>query len=167
MVRAQLAVLAAQTSRLGTASTRPAPGVFFGGGGGAKLADHPSEADLLLHARLQVAVKAAVPLRLSVVVEAALLLLGAMVACGSPFGRVGLRFVDGHQDAWDPWAWPTGEAADSELGLALGRHRDALPEPLASQLPCSTGPMWRCSARGTRMSWPPTASPHWPSRYSC
>ncbi len=90
MVRAQLAVLAAQTSRLGTASTRPAPGVFFGGGGGAKLADHPSEADLLLHARLQVAVKAAVPLRLSVVVEAALLLLGAMVACGSPFGRVGL-----------------------------------------------------------------------------
>src|SRR6266545_2495972 len=33
------------------------------------------------------------------------------------------------------WAWPTGEAADSELGLALGRHRDALPEPLASQLP--------------------------------
>ena len=52
MVRAQLAVLAAQTSRLGTASTRPAPGVFFGGGG-AKLADHPSEADLLLHARLQ------------------------------------------------------------------------------------------------------------------
>ena len=134
MVRAQLAVLAAQTSRLGTASTRPAPGVFFGGGG-AKLADHPSEADLLLHARLQVAVKAAVPLRLSVVVEAALLLLGAMVACGSPFGRVGLRFVDGHQDAWDPWAWPTGEAADSELGLALGRHRDALPEPLASQLP--------------------------------
>ncbi len=119
MVRAQLAVLAAQTSRLGTASTRPAPGVFFGGGG-AKLADHPSEADLLLHARLQVAVKAAVPLRLSVVVEAALLLLGAMVACGSPFGRVGLP-----------------------------------------------GPMWRCSARGTRMSWPPTASPHWPSRYSC
>ncbi len=58
-----------------------------------------------------------------------------MVACGSQFGRVGLRFVDGHQDAWDPWAWPTGEAADSELGLALGRHRDALPEPLASQLP--------------------------------
>jgi hypothetical protein len=36
-----------------------------------------------------------------VVVEAALL-LGAMVACGSSFGRVGLRFVDGHQDAWDP-----------------------------------------------------------------
>src|SRR6266540_2066907 len=32
-------------------------------------------------------------------------------------------------------ACSTGEAADSELGLALGRHRDALPEPLASQLP--------------------------------
>lgn len=62
-------------------------------------------------------------------------LLGAMVACRSEFGRVGLLFVDGHEDAWDPRVSPTGEAADSELGLALGQHRDALPEPLASQLP--------------------------------
>jgi len=61
--------------------------------------------------------------------------LAAMVAGRSAFGRMGLLFVDGHEDAWDPRASPTGEAADSELGLALGRHRAALPEPLASQLP--------------------------------
>jgi arginase len=61
--------------------------------------------------------------------------LAAMVAGRSRFARVGLLFVDGHEDAWDPRASPTGEAADSELGLALGRHRDALPGPLASQLP--------------------------------
>jgi arginase len=62
-------------------------------------------------------------------------LLAALVAARSAFGRMGLLFVDGHEDAWDPQASPTGEAADSELGLALGRHRDALPEPLAGQLP--------------------------------
>lgn len=62
-------------------------------------------------------------------------LLAALAAGRSQVGRVGLLFVDGHEDAWDPRASPTGEAADSELGLALGRHRDALPEPLASQLP--------------------------------
>ena len=58
-----------------------------------------------------------------------------MAAGRSEFGRIGLLFVDGHEDAWDPRASPTGEAADSELGLALGHHRDALPEPLARQLP--------------------------------
>jgi arginase len=62
-------------------------------------------------------------------------LLAAMVAGRSEFGRMGLPFVDGHEDAWDPRASLTGEAADSELGLALGQHRDALPEPLARQLP--------------------------------
>jgi len=62
-------------------------------------------------------------------------LLAAMVAGRSAFGRMGLLFVDGHEDAWDPRASPTGEAADSELALALGRHRAALPEPLASHLP--------------------------------
>jgi arginase len=62
-------------------------------------------------------------------------LLAALVAGRAEAGRMGLLFVDGHEDAWDPRASPTGEAADSELGLALGQHRDALPGPLASQLP--------------------------------
>jgi arginase len=62
-------------------------------------------------------------------------LLAAMVAGRSQFGRMGLLFVDGHEDAWDPRASPTGEAADSELGLALGQHRDVLAEALASRLP--------------------------------
>lgn len=32
----------------------------------------------------------------------------------------GLIFVDGHEDAWDPHRSGTGEAADSEIALALG-----------------------------------------------
>lgn len=35
-------------------------------------------------------------------------------------GGAGLVFIDGHEDAWDPGTGPTGEAADSEIGLALG-----------------------------------------------
>lgn len=34
----------------------------------------------------------------------------------------GVLFVDGHEDAWPPRRSPTGEAADSELGIALGLH---------------------------------------------
>lgn len=47
----------------------------------------------------------------------------------------GLLFVDGHEDAWPPALSSTGEAADMELGLALGLHADGLPEGLASELP--------------------------------
>jgi len=61
--------------------------------------------------------------------------LGALAALQAERGRPGLLFVDGHEDAWPPRASPTGEAADCELGLALGlfdtgldpRLRDALP----------------------------------------
>lgn len=34
----------------------------------------------------------------------------------------GLLFIDGHEDAWPPAMSPTGETADSELGIALGIH---------------------------------------------
>ena len=40
----------------------------------------------------------------------------------------GLLFVDGHEDAWPPRESTTGEAADCELGLALGLTATALPD---------------------------------------
>jgi arginase len=48
------------------------------------------------------------------------LLLGCLAAARDAYGRVGLIFVDGHEDAWPPHQSTTGEAADMELGLALG-----------------------------------------------
>jgi len=48
-------------------------------------------------------------------------LLGPLAALEGEGHRPGLVFVDGHEDAWPPSLSPTGEAADSELGLALGR----------------------------------------------
>lgn len=48
------------------------------------------------------------------------LLLGCLAAAREARGRVGLLFVDGHEDAWAPSESTTGEAADMELGLALG-----------------------------------------------
>lgn len=62
-------------------------------------------------------------------------LLPAVAAGQRLHGRVGLMFVDGHEDAWDPRLSPTGEAADSELGLALGRYRADLPAALEDRLP--------------------------------
>ena len=63
------------------------------------------------------------------------LLLGALAAARDVHGQVGLLFVDGHEDAWPPQRSPTGEAADCELGLALGRWRDRLEPGLAALLP--------------------------------
>lgn len=57
--------------------------------------------------------------------------LGARIS-GSP---PGLLFVDGHEDAWPPEASTTGEAADMELGLALGLAVEHLPDMLAVELP--------------------------------
>ena len=47
-------------------------------------------------------------------------LLGPLAALADAGHRPGLVFVDGHEDAWPPALSPTGEAADSELGVALG-----------------------------------------------
>jgi arginase len=61
-------------------------------------------------------------------------LLGALVAGRERWLDPALVFVDGHEDAWDPAHSPGGEAADSEIGLALG----SVPPPagLAATLPC-------------------------------
>lgn len=59
-------------------------------------------------------------------------LLAPLIAAKSR-GGAGLVFIDGHEDAWDPQIGPTGEAADSEIGLALG----LFPGPGAlTGLPC-------------------------------
>lgn len=47
------------------------------------------------------------------------ILLGCLAAFGSA-DRRGLLFVDGHEDAYPPARSRTGEAADMELGFALG-----------------------------------------------
>lgn len=57
---------------------------------------------------------------------------GALAACRERFGTAGLVFVDGHEDAWPPAASPTGEVADSELGLALGTVEAEVPDELTS-----------------------------------
>ena len=62
-------------------------------------------------------------------------LLGAVAAIRDRHGRCGLLMVDGHQDAWPPHQSPTGEASDSELGIALGMVGDQLPSRLAGLLP--------------------------------
>jgi len=62
-------------------------------------------------------------------------LIGALAAGRAAFGDIGLLFVDGHEDAWPPKTSPTGEAADSELGLALGFTKAKLPGELAAILP--------------------------------
>ncbi len=63
------------------------------------------------------------------------LLLGCLAAVRDLYGRTGLLFVDGHEDAWPPAHSTTGEAADMELGLALGMTMaDHVPE-LSNALP--------------------------------
>lgn len=61
--------------------------------------------------------------------------------------RTGLVFIDGHEDAYPPHQSPTGEAADMELGFALGREapnliRDAIGRTtlIESSQVCLLGP---------------------------
>jgi arginase len=61
-------------------------------------------------------------------------MLGALAATRDRHGSVGLLMLDGHEDAYPPRRSPTGEAADSELALALGLA-DGLPDGLATLLP--------------------------------
>ena len=64
------------------------------------------------------------------------ILIGALAGCADAAGTPpGLLFVDGHEDAWPPHASTTGEAADMELGLLLGRSIDGVESSLRSQIP--------------------------------
>jgi arginase len=61
-------------------------------------------------------------------------LLGGLVAATRRNYDAALVFVDGHEDAWDPPHSTTGEAADSEIALALGWATP--PAGLVPMLPC-------------------------------
>lgn len=60
---------------------------------------------------------------------------GWLAAARDQAGRIGLLYIDGHEDAWPPDGSPTGESADSGLGFALGLLRDAAPPQLSNLLP--------------------------------
>jgi arginase len=62
-------------------------------------------------------------------------LLGGLAGGRDHFAEIGLLFVDGHEDAWPPSLSTTGEAADCELGIALGRQIQHLPSALTDLLP--------------------------------
>jgi arginase len=62
-------------------------------------------------------------------------MLGALAATRDRYGSAGLLMVDGHEDGYPPRLSPTGEAADSELFLALGLPADGLPRELADLAP--------------------------------
>lgn len=62
-------------------------------------------------------------------------LLGSLAAIAEEERTHGLVMVDGHEDAWPPALSETGEASDSELGIALGRISDHLPSPLDELTP--------------------------------
>src|SRR5512132_3764529 len=86
------------------------------------------------------------------------LLLGCLAGAKTN-ERIGLLFVDGHEDAYLPAQSSTGEAADSALAFALGMA-DASWRP--SLPPCcrSSGlPMSESSVRATPDSCVPRASP--------
>jgi arginase len=61
------------------------------------------------------------------------LLLGCLAASRSD--RIGLLFVDGHEDAYLPERSTTGEAADMELAFALGMADASWSPELAAMLP--------------------------------
>jgi arginase len=65
------------------------------------------------------------------------LLLGCLAAARRK-RRVGLLFVDGHEDAYRPEQSPTGEAADMELAFALGLVDASWSSELAPILPLVT-----------------------------
>ena len=65
------------------------------------------------------------------------ILLGCLAAARSlaTANRPGLLFVDGHEDAYLPRQSSTGEAADMELGLAIGRVTPGISQELVDLLP--------------------------------
>jgi arginase len=80
------------------------------------------------------------------------LLLGCLAAARDAYGRVGLFFVDGHEDAWPPQQSTTGEAADMELGLALGVTQATGLDDLATVLPLVRPEDVSCSVRAIATS---------------
>ena len=62
-------------------------------------------------------------------------LLGTIPALREHLGRVGLLFIDGHEDTMPLDVSEDGEAANAEIGLLLGITGHLLRGPLAARLP--------------------------------
>lgn len=62
-------------------------------------------------------------------------ILGALAALAEHAGPPGLVMLDGHEDAYPPPSSPTGEASDSELGIALGLFKEVLPVQITRLTP--------------------------------
>jgi arginase len=60
------------------------------------------------------------------------LLLGCLAAVRDIHNRIAMLFVDGHEDVYATYQSPTGEAADMELGFALGLEMTGLPHEIIS-----------------------------------
>lgn len=68
------------------------------------------------------------------------ILLGCLAASVETFRSTGLLFVDGHEDAYPPHQSPTGEAADMELGFALGLEVPDMIREAIGSMPLITAP---------------------------
>ena len=98
--------------------------------------DAPNLASTVARVRAQVAEARRVGHSVMVVGGDCPVLIGALAGCADVSGTPpGLLFVDGHEDAWPPQASTTGEAADMELGLLLGRNLDEVEPLLLAQIP--------------------------------
>jgi arginase len=63
------------------------------------------------------------------------ILLGCLAALKEIYeSRVGLFFIDGHEDSYPPHKSPIGEAADMELGFVLGINCEYLPSNIVNGL---------------------------------
>lgn len=63
------------------------------------------------------------------------ILLGCLAASRDVYDNYGLFFIDGHEDTYPPHISPTGEAADMELGFALGKNIEDLTSAFTYLLP--------------------------------
>ncbi|HET6779868.1 MAG TPA: arginase family protein [Nitrososphaera sp.] len=68
------------------------------------------------------------------------ILLGCLAASVETFGPIGLLFGDGHEDSYPPHQSPTGEAADMELGFALGLEVPDLIREAIGSVPLINAP---------------------------
>ena len=63
------------------------------------------------------------------------ILLGCLAAAKDIHSRIAMLFVDGHEDTYATYQSPTGEAADMELGFALGLDMTGLPHEIIGLIP--------------------------------
>jgi arginase len=62
-------------------------------------------------------------------------LLGPLAALAEGGAPSGLVMFDGHEDAWSPTLSGTGEASDSELGIAIGKLNGGISQILGVRSP--------------------------------